>query len=96
MKGKFSCLLFLQFVSLICHGKAVNLTLEIKHNDVSLFMTENKRYLIEFAVNESDSISRYVEGDNLSLESVTNWAKKLEQDEGCFLSFTIKEESSAS
>lgn len=82
-------------MSLISHGKAVNLTLKIKQNDVSLFMTENRRYLIEFAVNESDSISRYVAGDNLSLESVTNWAKKLEQDEGGFLSFTIKEESSA-
>ena len=76
--------------------KAVNLKLEIKHNDVSLFMTENKRYLIEFAVNESDCISRYVEGDNLSLESVLNWAKKLEQDEGNFLSVTITEASSAS
>ena len=82
-------------MSLICHEKAVNLKLEIKHNDVSLFMTENKRYLIEFAVNESDSISRYVEGDNLSLESVLNWAKKLEQDEGNFLSVTITEASSA-
>ncbi|MDE3272855.1 hypothetical protein [Pseudoalteromonas sp. G4] len=56
-------------------------------------MIENKRYLIEFAVQEGDIVSRYVAGDNLSLESVTKWAKKLEQDEDCISSFTITEES---
>lgn len=78
-------------MSLIGHIYAVNLTSEIKQNGVNLFMTENKRYLIEFAVNEGDIVSRYVEGDNLSLESVINWAKKLEQDEAGISSFTIKE-----
>lgn len=79
-------------MSLIGHIYAVNLTSEIKQNGVNLFMTENKRYLIEFAVNEGDIVSRYVEGDNLSLESVINWAKKLEQDEAGISSFTIKED----
>lgn len=55
-------------------------------------MMTTKRYLIEFAVSESDNISRYVAGQNLSLDTVTEWAQKLEEEE-IFDSFTIKDVS---
>ncbi|MEC8326722.1 MAG: hypothetical protein ACPGVL_14360 [Pseudoalteromonas spongiae] len=56
-------------------------------------MMTTKRYLIEFAISEDDSVSRYVAGPNLSLDGVTAWAEKLEQEEEIFESFTIKDVS---
>ncbi|MCF6456023.1 MULTISPECIES: hypothetical protein [unclassified Pseudoalteromonas] len=56
-------------------------------------MMTTKRYLIEFAISEDDSVQRYVAGPNLSLDGVTAWAEKLEQEEEIFESFTIKDVS---
>lgn len=78
-------------MSLICNQKRVNQKMSIQIIGGNMMTT--KRYLIEFAISEDDSVQRYVAGPNLSLDGVTAWAEKLEQEEEIFESFTIKDVS---
>lgn len=46
-------------------------------------MNIENRFLVEFSVENDDIVSRYVVGQNLTIETVRKWAEDLVESEDC-------------